>query len=66
MRDRPAGARVRVDLRRARIEDAALAAFVQAVASQPVALIGLSRHHERLLRLLGMSSGAARGAEDGT
>jgi hypothetical protein len=52
VRARAASPRVRVDLRRARIEDAALAAFVREVARRPVVLVGLSRHHERLLRYL--------------
>jgi hypothetical protein len=64
VRARSVGARVTVDLRRARIEDAALAAFVREVASQPVAMVGLSRHHERLLRYLENGSGAEREAEE--
>jgi hypothetical protein len=51
-------ARVKLDLRRARIEDAGLAAFVRAVAGRPVAIVGLSRHHERLLRYLDEGAGA--------
>jgi hypothetical protein len=50
-------ARVKIDLRRARIEDAALAAFVRELAGRPVAIVGLSRHHERLLRYLGEDGG---------
>jgi hypothetical protein len=51
-------ARVKIDLRRARVEDAALAAFVREVAGRPVAIVGLSRHHERLLRYLEDGPGA--------
>jgi hypothetical protein len=50
--------RVTLDLCRARIEDVALAAFVREVAGQPVAIVGLSRHHERLLRYLDDGAGA--------
>jgi hypothetical protein len=56
--DRAADARVTVDLRRARIEDAALAAFVREVAGRTIAIVGLSRHHERLLRYLEEGTGA--------
>jgi regulator of nucleoside diphosphate kinase len=51
-------ARVKLDLSRARVEDAALAAFVREVAGRPVAIVGLSRHHERLLRYLDEGAGA--------
>ena len=63
IRTRAVGARVTVDLRRARVEDAALAAFAREVESRPVAMVGLSRHHERLLRYLESGSGAEREAE---
>jgi hypothetical protein len=51
-------ARVKLDLCRARVEDVALAAFVRDVAGWPVAILGLSRHHERLLRYLEEGAGA--------
>jgi regulator of nucleoside diphosphate kinase len=51
-------ARVKLDLCRARVEDAALAAFVREVAGRPVSIVGLSRHHERLLRYLDEGAGA--------
>lgn len=53
---------VKLDLCRARIEDVALAAFVREVAGWPVAIVGLSRHHERLLRYLEEDAGAEQGA----
>jgi hypothetical protein len=43
---------VTIDLRRARIEDVALAALVREVAGRPIAILGLSQHHVRLLRYL--------------
>lgn len=52
VRARAPSARVTVDLRRARIEDAALAAFVRDLSGRAIAIMGLSRHHERLLRYL--------------
>lgn len=57
-RARSGSARVKLDLCRARIEDVALAAFVRGVAGRPVAIVGLSRHHERLLRYLEEGAGA--------
>jgi hypothetical protein len=60
-----AEATVRIDLRRARIHDAALAALAREAGSRRVAIVGLSRHHERLLRYLDGAGGvsAAAGAE---
>jgi hypothetical protein len=55
-------ARVKLDLCRARVEDVAVAAFVREVAGWPVAIVGLSRHHERLLRYLEGGAGAEEGA----
>ncbi len=62
VRARAVSAPVTVDLRRARVEDAALAAFVRELVSLPVAVVGLSRHHERLLRYLECGAGAERAA----
>jgi hypothetical protein len=56
-RARAGRARVKLDLCRARIEDVALAAFVREVAGRSVAIVGLSRHHERLLRYLEKGAG---------
>lgn len=56
-RGRRAGARVVVDLRAARrVDDAALAALVRGITGCPLEVIGLSRHHERLLRYLAEDS----------
>ncbi len=43
---------VTIDLRRALVEDVGLAALTRALADRPVAVLGLTRHHERLLRYL--------------
>lgn len=59
-RARPRTARVTLDLRHARIEDAALAAFVREVAGRAVKLAGLSGHHERLLRYLEQGGATAK------
>lgn len=58
-----AGVRVRIDLRNASLEDAALAALARAAAGRRVAVVGLSLHHERLLRYL-HEDGAAALAEE--
>lgn len=48
-----AGVRVRLDLRNASLEDVALAALARAAADgRRVEVVGLSLHHERLLRYL--------------
>jgi hypothetical protein len=58
VRAQAASVRLKLDVRRARIEDVALAAFVREVADRPVTIAGLSRHHERLLRYLEERPGA--------
>jgi hypothetical protein len=50
-----------IDVRRARVHDAALAALASEVDDR-IELIGLSRHHERLLRYLEGADGEAHGA----
>jgi hypothetical protein len=62
----PPAVRVSLDLRRARIRDAALAAFVrEAGRRRVVVVVGLSRHHERLLRYLEEDGGALLAGAEG-
>jgi hypothetical protein len=62
----PPAVRVRLDLRRARIHDAALGVFVrEAGRRRIVVVVGLSRHHERLLRYLEEDRGAPSEGTEG-
>lgn len=62
VRAQAAGARLKIDLRRAHIDDVALAALAR-TAGRGVAVVGLSRHHERLLRYLAGEGPGAAAAE---
>lgn len=67
LRELPAQAEVMLDFSRVReVQDLGLAALAAAIAGRtpPVALRGLGRHHERLLRYFGVDpANAARPSE---
>jgi len=58
------GARATIDLRRAPVDDVAIAVLARELEGRPVTVLGLTRHHERLLRYLGADA-AGRGVADG-
>ncbi len=58
-------ARVTIDLRRVPVDDVGLAVLAREMAGHPVAILGLTRHHKRLLRNLEGDLDAHRGVEDG-
>lgn len=60
-RAQAAGAEVRIDLRHAKIHDAALAALARELDGR-AGLVGLSQHHERILDYLAGAGAPARGA----